>query len=101
MEYANAARAEAGMILLQQDWTSGYVNRIGVGGEVANLTDVRSVYRSDRYVVADLVNGRDNGWVRSGVRYLIAICEQASTLVPPGDPPRATPVASPSPMESP
>ena len=101
MEYANQERAEAGLILLQQDWTSGFVNQIGMGGEISDLAGVRSVYRSDRYVVADLVDGRDNGWVRSGVRFLIAICERASTLVPPGDPPRATPVASPSPMESP
>ena len=59
-----------------------------------------ALYQDFGLEVAELVDGRDNGWVRSGVRFLIGICEQAATLVPAGNPPRATPVASPSPVEA-
>ena len=93
--------AEALLPVLETDWRSGYVNQTGFGGLVSNLAAVQQVRRIDAYVVADLTAGRDNGWVRSGVRYLIALCEQASTLIPRDAPVRATPVASPSPMESP
>ena len=92
--------ADAALPILESDWRTGFVNQTGFGGLVSNLATVSNVRRIDAYVVADLTAGRDNGWVRSGVRYLIAICEQASTLIPSGSPVRATPVASPSPMES-
>jgi hypothetical protein len=99
-EYGDELGAEAVLPLLEADWRSGYVNQIGFGGLVSNLATVQDVRRIEAYVVADLTAGRDNGWIRSGVRYLISICEQASTLVPSGTPDRATPIASPSPMES-
>jgi hypothetical protein len=99
-EFDDAGMAEALLPLLDADWRSGYVNHIGFGGLVSSLAMVENVRRIDTYVVADLTFGRDNGWVRSGVRYLVALCEQASTLIPSEAPVRATPVASPSPMES-
>jgi hypothetical protein len=101
LEFDDDLIADAAVFVLDLYWRLGFVNKMGTGGYIADLASVRAVYRTGSWVVADLVEGRDNGWVRSGVRFLIAVCEQASTLVPPGGPPRATPVASPSPMESP
>lgn len=99
-EFDDAAMAEALLPVLEADWRSGYVNQAGFGGLVSNLATVSTVRQIDAYVVAELTAGRDNGWVRSGVRYLVALCEQASTLIPGDAPVRATPVASPSPVES-
>lgn len=79
----------------------GYLYQQGVTARVPDFGSVRSVQAVGQFVVADLVRGRDNGWTRSGVRFLIGVCEQASSLIPVGAPERATPVASPSPMEQP
>jgi hypothetical protein len=99
-EYEDELAAEAMLPLLEADWQSGYVNQIGMGGLVSNLATFDAISRVEEYVVADLVDGRENGWTRSGVRYLVAICEQASILIPGGSPVRATPIASPSPVEA-
>jgi hypothetical protein len=99
-EFGDNLAAEGLLPVLESDWRLGYVNQAGMGGLVSNLTTVRSVRRVEQYVVADLVEGRENGWTRSGIRYLVAICEQASILIPSGAPVRATPIASPSPVEA-
>jgi hypothetical protein len=99
--YDDRETAAALLPVLEADWRSGYANQIGLGGRVSDYATVQSVRQIDAWVVADLTAGRDNGWVRSGIRHLVAICEQASPLIPAGAPNRATPVASPSPMEAP
>jgi hypothetical protein len=99
--YDDSDTAMALLPVLETDWRSGYANQIGLGGRVSDYATVQSVRQIDAWVVADLTAGRDNRWVRSGIRYLVAICEQASPLIPAGAPNRATPVASPSPMEAP
>ena len=91
--------AEAGLFTFDDGWRHGFVNQIGLGGPVSALATIQAVRRSGTLVVADLVQGRDNGWVRSGVRYLVDICEQSSAVVPAGQPIRETPLASPSPEE--
>jgi len=98
--YDDRDTAAALLPILEADWRSGYANHLGLGGKVSDFATVQSVRQIDAWVVADLTTGRDNGWVRSGIRYLVAICEQASPLIPVGAPDRATPVASPSPMEA-
>ncbi|MDQ2683607.1 MAG: hypothetical protein M3Y37_08780, partial [Chloroflexota bacterium] len=97
VQFGDEFDALAGLTELEQQWVTGFVNERGVGAEVADFGTTRAVYSDGAWVVAELTDGRDNGWVRSGVRFLVGICEQAATLVPGGDPPRATPVASPSP----
>jgi hypothetical protein len=99
-KYDDSDTAAALLPILEADWRSGYANHLGLGGKVSDFATVQSVRQIDAWVVADLTTGRDNGWVRSGIRYLVAICEQASPLIPAGAPDRATPVASPSPMEA-
>jgi hypothetical protein len=100
-EFADDGAAEAILPTIADDWRRGYANQTGLGGRVSDIATVLSVKRIDAYVVADLTAGRENGWVRSGIRYLVALCEQSSLLIPPESPQRATPVASPSPMEAP
>jgi hypothetical protein len=100
-EYADDIAAEAILPTIADDWQTGFANQIGLGGRVSDIATVQSVRRIDAYVVADLAAGRENGWVRSGIRYLVALCEQSSLLIPRESPQRATPVASPSPMEAP
>ncbi len=99
VQFEDELDALAGLTRLEQEWVSGFVNERGFGADVADFGTTRVVYADSAWVVAELVDGRDNGWVRSGVRFLIGVCEQAATLVPAGTPPRATPVASPSPVE--
>jgi hypothetical protein len=92
--------AQARMFEFDAAWRDGFINQQGMGGPVSVLADVAGIRQSGAFVVADLVRGRDNGWARSGVRFLVDICEQSSTLVPATPPDRATPVASPLPEES-
>jgi hypothetical protein len=99
--YDDSETAAALLPILEANWRSGYANQIGLGGRVSDYATVQSLRQIDDWVVADLTAGRDNGWVRSGIRHLVAICEQASPLIPAGAPNRAAPVASPSPMEAP
>ena len=100
IDLADDLAAEAGVFSFEAGWRDGYVNQIGLGGPVSALASVADVRRSGTYVIADLAQGRDNGWVRSGVRFLVDICEHSSAMVPAGQPDRATLVASPSPEES-
>lgn len=101
VQYPDELAALAGLTTLEREWAEGYLNQRGVAARVTDIGTVRTVETRGEFVVADLVQGRDNGWTRSGVRFLIGICEQASTLVPAGAPERATPAASPSPVEQP
>jgi hypothetical protein len=91
--------AEARLFDFEAGWREGFINQLGLGSPVSALAVVSGVRQAETFIVADLVQGRDNGWVRSGVRYLVDICEQASTLIPVTPPDRATPIASPSPEE--
>ena len=99
MQFADDLSAMAALPDLQAEWTSGFVNQRGFGGSISDIATVNSVYQVESYVVAELIAGRDNGWTRAGVRFLIGMCESASTLVPGEAPVRASPVASPSPEE--
>jgi hypothetical protein len=101
VEYQDSDLAEVSLSLMETDWREGSIRQADLGGPISNLARLRSVSRVGVFGVADLVEGRENGWVRSGVRYLTAVCSQASRLIPAGSPVRATPVASPSPVESP
>jgi hypothetical protein len=101
VEYQDAELAEISLTIMESDWSEGYLHQTDLGGPIANLASLQSVHRIATFGVADLVDGRENGWVRSGVRYLTTVCDQASRLIPRGSPARATPVASPSPMEAP
>ena len=100
IDLADDIAAEAGRFTFEVGWRNGFVNQIGLGGPVSALASLAEVRRSGTFVIADLVQGRDNGWVRSGVRFLIDICEHSSAMVPAGQPDRATPVSSPSPEVS-
>ena len=96
IELADDLAADAGQFALEDGWRNGFINRSGIGGPISALASVAKVYRDGTLVVADLVQGRENGWVRSGVRYLVELCEYSSAMVPPGQPSRATPIASPA-----
>jgi hypothetical protein len=97
--YADELTALAGLTPLESEWRTGFVNGRGLGAAVADLANVDAVYQNGPWVVADLSNGRENGWTRSGVRFLIEICEEAARLIPAGLPVSASPVASPAAME--
>ena len=95
-QFADNDQATVNLTRMTIDWTQGYVNQAGIGESVATFADVTSVSQSGPFIVADLANGGENGWVRSGIRYLIAICEQSATLMPAGSPDTGTPVSTPS-----
>jgi len=99
-EFSDADHATASFPALADDWNNGFVNQMGTGERAGSFGRIIHVYQQDRFVVADIADGRDNGWVRSGIRYLISICEQAAAMVPGGSP-VASPVASPTGMETP
>jgi hypothetical protein len=90
-QYADNGQATLGLTMLDTDWRNGFVNQMGIGESVSTFASVVSVTQVGPFVVADLANGRENGWVRSGIRYLVSICEQAANLMPAGTPIPATP----------
>jgi hypothetical protein len=72
----------------ERGWIDGFANAGGTGGSIAAYGRLTVVTRTERYLVAELVEGRDDGWVRAGIRYAIPVCEAAIDLVA-----QATPVS--------
>ena len=101
VEFGNDDQALAAVAHYTQQWESGFISQNGMGEAVNHFATVGTVSQRGPFVVADLIRGRENGWVRSGVRFLIAICEDAASLVPAEPPLVASPAATPVARESP
>lgn len=73
----------------ERGWVDGFANAGGTGGSIATYGKLTVVSRTSSVLIAELVEGRDDGWVRAGIRYAIPVCEAAMALIA-----RATPIAS-------
>jgi hypothetical protein len=57
------------------------------GSSLAAFGHLTTVARTGSVLVAEFVNGRDDGWVRSGIRFAYPVCAAAATSPPGGKPP--------------
>lgn len=57
------------------------------GSSLAAFGHLTAVARTGSVLVAEFVNGRDDGWVRSGIRFAYPVCAAAATSPPSGKPP--------------
>jgi Protein of unknown function (DUF3352) len=73
-------------------WFQGFANAGGAGASIATFGTLTVVSRTGPILTAELVDGRDDGWVRAGIRFAIPVCEAVLALAPP---PVATWLASP------
>ncbi|MCC6793159.1 MAG: hypothetical protein IT336_15860, partial [Thermomicrobiales bacterium] len=88
--FADEATASVALPGYEDGWFAGYANAGGLGGRIEDFGTLTVVTQSDRALVAELVDGRDDGWVRAGIRYAIPVCEAAVAVAEP-----ASPVAAP------
>jgi hypothetical protein len=87
--YPDTAQASAALAEFESGWISGFANAGGMGGSLDAFGRLSIVSQTENLLIAEIVDGRDEGWVRSGIRYAIPVCEAAMALAPP-----ATPVPS-------
>jgi hypothetical protein len=86
LSYPDEAAAIQGEPAYADGWAEGFANAGGTGGSIASFGELTIVSRTGRIIVAELVNGRDDGWVRSGIRYALPVCEAAMSLAGAGTP---------------
>jgi len=78
--------ATAGLAAYEAGWLQGFANAGGAGGSIDTFGRLNYVTQSANRLVVEIVEGRDDGWVRSGVRYAIPVCEAALAMAPPATP---------------
>lgn len=86
--YADSAAAGKALDTYTAGWEGGIVITTQAGVEIGDLGSVNAVGQTDEWLIAELVDGREDGWVRAGVRFANPVCEAAATALP-----RGTPVA--------
>jgi hypothetical protein len=86
VSYPSADAAAANLAAVRDGWNGGFVNARGAGASISTYGEVSGVSQSGRLLVAELVNGRDDDWVRTGIRYALPVCEAAMALAPAATP---------------
>jgi hypothetical protein len=84
--YGDEAAAGAALDRQTAGWESGVVSAAGAGAEIAVYGRVSAVGQTGNLVVAELVEGREDGWVRAGIRFATPVCEAVATALPRGTP---------------
>jgi hypothetical protein len=74
-----AAAAEAAYEL---GWQDGYVLAGNSGAPIANFAKVNFVSQSGNLLIAELVDGREDGWTRAAVRFATPVCDALSEGLP-------------------
>jgi hypothetical protein len=90
--YPSDAAAEAAEIGAVAAWRDGFASTGGAGAPIETFGSVSSVTPRGNALVAELVGGRDDGWVRSGIRLATPVCAVAAATI--GD---ASPIPAPAP----
>lgn len=80
--FVDEAAATAALLDYESGWISGFANAGGMGGSVDAFGELTVVSRTANLLMAEMVKGRDDGWVRSGIRFAIPVCEAALAIAP-------------------
>ncbi|HEY7031130.1 MAG TPA: hypothetical protein VH482_07385 [Thermomicrobiales bacterium] len=89
---ADAVAAGAALDKYAAGWNGGIVMTTGAGAEIAAYGRLTAVGQTDNLLIAELVDGREDGWVRAAIRFARPVCELASTALP-AEPPQSSPAA--------
>jgi peptidoglycan hydrolase-like protein with peptidoglycan-binding domain len=73
-----AASAEAAYEL---GWQDGYVLAGTSGAPIANFAKVNFVSQSGNLLIAELVDGREDGWTRAAIRFATPVCDAVSESI--------------------
>ncbi len=84
--FAKDSDASLNLVAFENGWIEGFANAGGAGGNVEAYGRLTSVSQTGILLTAELVDGRDDGWVRSGIRYAIPVCEVTLASFPTGTP---------------
>jgi hypothetical protein len=87
---ADAAAADAALDKYAAGWEGGAVDTAGAGADISVFGRVSSVGQTDNLLIAELVEGREDGWVRAGIRYANPVCQVVATALPSGTPESST-----------
>lgn len=96
--FADEGAAAKALPLFQDGWLSGYASVGGSGAEIKTYGTVNSVSQTDRLLIAEMIDGRESGWTRAGVRFSTPVCQAAIDAFGPaagGSPSPSTQNASP------
>ncbi|MFL5759030.1 MAG: hypothetical protein ACJ789_04785 [Thermomicrobiales bacterium] len=72
--FDSAAAATAAEPTYELGWQDGYVVSDSVGAPIANFGRVSNVSQSGSLLIAELVEGRDDGWTRAAIRFAQPVC---------------------------
>ena len=86
VSYPDESAAGAELTTFADGWTNGYVNARGTGASIDSYGTLNDVSQSGNLLVAELIDGRDDGWVRSGIRFALPACEAAMAIAPAATP---------------
>lgn len=84
--FAKESESSLNLVEFEIGWMEGFANAGGAGGNVEAFGRLTSVRQTGTLLTAELVDGRDGGWVRSGIRYAIPVCELTLARFPTGTP---------------
>jgi hypothetical protein len=70
-------------------WLTGAANAGGTGADISAYGPVTTVTRTGPTLVAELLDGREDGCVRASIRFASPVCEAAAGALPTSTPPAA------------
>ena len=81
--YPDESTATVARAPYETGWLDGFASVGGAGGSIDAFGRFIVVLQEGNVLVAELIEGRDDGWARAGVRFAIPVCEAALALAPP------------------
>jgi hypothetical protein len=81
--FGDEAAASIALPVYESGWRAGYANADGLGGRIEDYGELTAVRQSGGALIAELTDGRDEGWVRSGIRFAIPVCEASMAIAKP------------------
>ncbi len=86
---ANAFLSPDEAIAIQPPYTNAWFADLPLvqGSSLAAFGRLTTVARTGSVLIAEFINGRDDGWVRSGIRFAYPVCAAAATSAPDETPP--------------
>jgi hypothetical protein len=76
--FASAEEAAAAESAYELGWQDGYAVAGSAGAPISTYGHLSNISQSGPLLIAELVDGRENGWTRAAIRYATPVCEAVS-----------------------
>jgi hypothetical protein len=76
--FASAEEAATAESAYELGWQDGYAVAGSAGAPISTYGRLSNVSQSGPLLIAELVDGREDGWTRAAIRYATPVCEAAS-----------------------